>query len=246
MTVPGASASFVCLHGFTGTPDAFTPLALDVLWAPRLTGHGPDPELSSQTFADEVQRIGAGIAERSNEPVHLLGYSMGARVALGLLDTFPNLFTQATLVGVNPGLESEEARQDRLGWESRWIDVLEQDGIAVFEHQWRAQPLFRTQHTIPPRSQDAQRSACLTHTAPGLVHALHVLGLGSMPNYWDRLANIKTPITLVYGELDKKFAALTERAQSLAPWIRSVAIPRVGHNPFLEAPEALTELLVNR
>lgn len=245
MTAPGDAASFVCLHGFTGTPDAFVPLGLDVLWAPRLTGHGPDPDFSSQTFSDEVQRIGAGIAARSSRPVHLLGYSMGARLALGLVDAFPNLFTQATLVGVNPGLESEDARQDRLGWEARWIDVLEQDGIAVFEHQWRAQPLFRTRHTIPPRSQDAQRSACLSHTARGLVHALHVLGLGSMPNYWARLEGIKTPMTLVYGEFDEKFTALAERARSLVPRIRSVAISQVGHNPFIEAPEALTELLLS-
>lgn len=239
------STPFVCLHGFTGTPDAFRPLALSPLWVPRLTGHGPDPDLSSQTFDDEVQRLGAGIAARAQEPVHLVGYSMGARVALGLLSSFPHLFARATLVGVNPGLSSEEARQDRLGWESRWIDILEQDGLAVFEHQWKAQPIFKTQLSIPPRSQDAQRSARLTHTAAGLVHALHVLGLGSMPNFWPRLESMKTPLTFVYGERDEKFSALAARACRLCPQIRNVAIPQVGHNPFIEAPESLARLLTS-
>lgn len=248
-------APFVCLHGFTGTPDAFTPLGIagpplggprhDSHWAPRLTGHGPDPDLSSQTFDDEVARISREIAKRTEVPVRLVGYSMGARVALGLLDAHPHLFTDATLVGVNPGLESEEARQDRLGWEARWIDVLEQDGLAVFEHQWSAQPIFKTQYTIPPRSQDAQRSARLSHTALGLVHALNVLGLGSMPNLWPRLGHMKVPMTFVYGALDDKFRKIAERAQTENAQIRIVAIPDVGHNPLLEAPEFISRLLTH-
>lgn len=235
----------VCLHGFTGTPAAFSPLGIETLWAPRLTGHGPDPDMSSQTFDEEVARIGAGIAQRSQTPVHLFAYSMGARLALGLIDTFPHLIARATLVGVNPGLETEDARQDRLGWEARWIDILEQDGLAVFEHQWSAQPLFKTQHSVPPRSQDAQRSARLSHTALGLVHALNVLGLGSMPNFWSRIAEMKVPLTFVYGALDVKFAGLAERARSTNPQIRLVAIPDVGHNPLLEAPQALFQLLTH-
>jgi 2-succinyl-6-hydroxy-2,4-cyclohexadiene-1-carboxylate synthase len=170
---------------------------------------------------------------------------MGARVALGLLDRFPHLFARAILIGVNPGLESEEARQDRLGWEARWIDVLEQDGLAVFEYQWKAQPLFKSQFSIPPRSQDAQRSARLSHTARGLVHALHVLGLGSMPNYWPRLAGIKTPLTFVYGERDDKFSELARRAQLLCPQMQNFSIPGVGHNPLIEAPDLLADLLAS-
>lgn len=66
-----------------------------------------------------------------------------------------------------------------------------------------------------------------------------------MPNFWPRLESIKTPLTFVYGEGDEKFAAIAARASGLYPQIGSVAIPRVGHNPFLEAPEALTRLLVS-
>lgn len=235
----------VCLHGFTGTPDAFAPLCLESIWRPRLTGHGPDPDLTSQTFDDEVARIARGMETRAQESVHLVAYSMGARVSLGLIERYPHLFRRATLVGVNPGLETEEARQDRLGWEARWIDVLEQDGLAVFEHQWSIQPLFKTQETIPPRSQEAQRSARLGHTAAGLVHALHVLGLGSMPNFWPRLADLQVPLTLIHGELDEKFAQITQRVKSLCPRIESIAIPGAGHNPFLEAPSAIRELILS-
>ncbi len=239
-----SEALLVCLHGFTGTPDAFIPLGVPVFWAPRLSGHGPDPDLSAETFEAEVDRIAQGLTRRTEQKVHLVAYSMGARVALGLIHRFPTLFCRATLVGVNPGLESEFARQDRLGWEARWIDILEQDGLAVFEHRWKQQPIFSTQGSIPPRSQDAQRSARLSHTAAGLVHALNVLGLGSMPNYWPILPQLVVPLDLVFGALDEKFAAISTRAQSLCPTARAVAIPAVGHNPFLEAPLALRELLL--
>ncbi len=243
MSTPDDGAPLtVALHGFTGTPAAFAPLRLNAIWTPRLTGHGPDPALESQSFDEEVDRIASTLVKRTSRPARILAYSMGARVALGLLVRHPRLFQDATLVGVNPGLESEAARQDRLGWESRWIDVLEQDGLAVFEHQWSAQPIFKSQGTLPPRSQDAQRSARLSHTAAGLVHALHVLGLGSMPNYWPRLSELRVPTTLVHGELDEKFAAIGRRAHASCPHIRSVAIRGVGHNPFLEAPDVLRQL----
>src|SRR5690606_13307750 len=122
--------------------------------------------------------------------------------------------------------------------------ILEQDGLAVFEHQWSAQLLFKTQHSVPPRSQDAQRSERLSHTAAGLVHALNVLGLGSMPNFWPRLSSFVTPTTIVYGALDRKFAELSERVKGQNPSFQLAPIPQVGHNPLLEAPALVSDLVL--
>ena len=56
---------------------------------------------------------------KSTDAVHLVGYSMGARLALGILAEHPELWEDgtirgATLIGVNPGLEPEDraARKD--------------------------------------------------------------------------------------------------------------------------------------
>jgi 2-succinyl-6-hydroxy-2,4-cyclohexadiene-1-carboxylate synthase len=233
----------VALHGFTGTPRAFTSLDVPVALSPYLAGHGPDPDLSAQSFSDEVGRIAQLIRSRLSGPVHLLGYSMGARVALGLLVDSPELFHSATLLGPNPGLSTEDERQERLGWEARWIDILEQDGLAVFEHRWRSLPLFQSQESLPPHSQEAQRTERMSHTALGLAHAMTVLGLGSMPNLWPALSLVQVPVTVVTGELDEKFSRITDQITSVAPQFSVVRLPGVGHNPLLERPDAISALV---
>lgn len=235
----------LALHGFTGTPRAFASLGHSIDRAPYLSGHGPDPDLSSASFADEVMRLVRLIRSRFSCPVHLLGYSMGARVALGLLLEAPELVHSATLLGPNPGLKTEEERQERLGWEARWIDILEQDGLAVFEHRWRSLPLFKSQESLPPQSQEAQRTERMSHTATGLAHAMSVLGLGSMPNLWPSLERIMVPTTLVSGELDAKFASITDQIAKIAPQFSFVRLPDVGHNPLLECPAVIGSLVAS-
>lgn len=233
----------VALHGFTGSPRAFESLGLPVAWAPALCGHGADPDVSAARFSDEVARLRRGLAARFHQPVSLLGYSMGARLGLGLALESPQLFSRIMLLGVNPGLESENAQQERLGWEARWIDILEQDGLAVFEHRWSRLPLFDSQHSLPPRSQDAQRTLRMSHTAAGLAHAMNVLGLGSMPNHWPLLTAIRRPIHLVVGSLDEKFLGIAERMQRSNGQFVVHVLKGVGHNPLLEAPERVAQLM---
>lgn len=237
------TAPLIALHGFTGSPRAFASLDPTPSWAPVLSGHGSDPDFTAQSFEDEVSRLHRLIELRYEREIRLLAYSMGARVGLGLLLRCPERFSSAMLLGVNPGLESEDARQERLGWEARWIDVLEQDGLAVFEHQWSRQAMFRTQDSIPPKSQDAQRTLRLSHTASGLAHALSVLGLGSMPNYWPRIADLRIPVTVVSGALDEKFLKLGRRFADLSPYATLRVLDGIGHNPLLEAPNAVGALL---
>jgi 2-succinyl-6-hydroxy-2,4-cyclohexadiene-1-carboxylate synthase len=236
-------STLVCLHGFAGTSQSFSALDLN-LHAPVLTGHGPEPDCSSSTYDEEVTRLAREIGLRFPEPVNLLAYSMGARVALGLATRHPELLRHAILLGVNPGLRSEKERQERLHWEARWIEVLEQEGLAAFEEQWKNQPLFASQVRISADRREAQRNARLSHTAAGLVHALRVLGLSAMPNFWPQLSELRTPVTLIYGALDHKFASIATQAKALNPSFQLAPLAQTGHNPLLEAPERVREVLL--
>lgn len=236
--------ALVYLHGFAGTPQGFSELNMQIEHAPYLAGHGSHPDLSSSAYDEEVERVASGIASRFDQPVHLLAYSMGARVALGVIARHPHLLRRATLVGVHPGLESDDERNDRLSWERSWIGILEQEGLSGFEEKWKSQEIFASQSQLSPEIQHAQKSARLSHTASGLVHALRVLGLGSMPHFWSTLSHFHTPTTFVYGALDQKFTKLAERAHALNPSFRLAPIPDAGHNPLLEAPQRMRELIV--
>lgn len=236
--------ALVLLHGFTGNTRSFSGLKLSHAHTPLLTGHGPSPDLTSQSFDQEVNRIARTLA-RNSAPVHLVGYSMGARVALGVALQHPALVGQLSLIGVNPGLQNEAEQQERLNWETRWQDVLEVDGLAVFEHKWSALPLFASQSRLPADVQAAQRAERLGHTAWGLSHALSVLGLASMPNLWPQLGEVRFPVHLIVGEFDQKFFDIAQAMCSHSDHFRVTCLPQVGHNPVLEAPERVRALLLD-
>jgi len=235
--------ALVLLHGFTGNARSFAPLGLLGAYTPLLTGHGPSPDLTSQSFEEEVERIAALIL-RHNAPVHLVGYSMGARVALGLALDHPELVGRLSLIGVNPGLATDSDRQERLSWEARWQDILEMDGLAVFEHKWSSLPLFASQTRLPAHVQAAQRAERLNHAALGLSHALSVLGLASMPNLWPRLSQLRLPTHLIVGDLDEKFKTIAQIMCDHSTRFHVTHLPQVGHNPLLEAPKRVRALLL--
>jgi 2-succinyl-6-hydroxy-2,4-cyclohexadiene-1-carboxylate synthase len=238
----------LALHGFTGAPESFAELATlapsVTFLCPVLSGHGREPDLTTQDFATEVQRLAAWLRARASERVVVLGYSLGARVALGLCVAHPELFLEAVLVGVNPGLGTEAERQERIGWETRLIDLLETDGLAAFLSEWEQLPLFASQNALSPERRSVQRRIRESHEAAGLAHALRALGTGRMPDLTPLLGALPFPVTLVAGEHDAKFRALAER---MLPALRDghlAVLPGAGHNPLLEAPGALaTELM---
>ena len=249
-------SALVLLHGFTGHPASFQkllaqlPLTTRAL-CPVLLGHdgasgapGDQEGLAAATdFTAEVDRIAAQIRAAHLGPAHLVGYSLGARVALGLLVRHRELFQRATLLSVHPGLQSAGERQDRVAADERWAALLSEHGLAAFLKQWEQQPLFQTQAQLPAETRAAQDAVRWRHDSRGLAQALRVLGLGRMPDYWPELGRLQLPVQLGVGALDAKFAALADRAQALLPDAEVVRIAGVGHNLLLEAPEAVCALL---
>lgn len=237
--IPG---SLLALHGFLGHPDAFAELALtehfERVEVPTMLGHGPAPHPPAPDFAAEVGRL-LDLAETLPTPRRLLGYSQGARVALGLLAEHSQLFHSALLVAPQPGYQTPEERLARRAVEDRWIAELEDEGVDAFVDRFSQLPLFG-----PPRQNDrSERPDRYRHTADGLVTALLVLGASQMPNLWPSLPGIRCPVELWVGALDGKFEAIAEDMRSSLPQARLVRFPAAHHNPILDAPDAAREAL---
>jgi 2-succinyl-6-hydroxy-2,4-cyclohexadiene-1-carboxylate synthase len=231
----------ILLHGFTGSPASFDALDLgpDARALPLL-GHGA--ARTSTTFAAEVDRIAALLPERC----HLAGYSMGARVALGILVAHPERVARATLIGVHPGLARDADRRARATADRRWIRLLEQSSIDAFVAAWEEQPLWASQSRCAPDALAAQRAIRLSHDPRGIATALRVLGLAAMPDYTPRLAEIATPVALVVGDEDDKFRAIAAAMTEHLERGDMITIPDCGHNPLIEAPHRIAALLRER
>jgi 2-succinyl-6-hydroxy-2,4-cyclohexadiene-1-carboxylate synthase len=220
------------LHGFAGDPAAWeaTLAALPPhdARAIALPGHGrPVPA----TWDGCLAAIAAAIGE-----VELVvGYSLGARAALGLAAA--GRVPRAILVSVNPGIDDAERPVRRAG-DAGWARLLRERGTAAFADAWEAQPLFATQARVPAERRAARRARRLALDPEGLARSLEVMGLAEMPDY--RAAARELPIALIAGADDPKYVAI---ARALAPPAPLAVIAGSGHDPTLEQPARLAEAI---
>jgi 2-succinyl-6-hydroxy-2,4-cyclohexadiene-1-carboxylate synthase len=239
-------SAVVLLHGFTGAPqswqavcEALPPSLRTRAVALALGGHAPDVvDEPRGDFAGEVARLASRLAALGR--VHLVGYSMGARLALHLAIAHPDRVRALTLIGVHPGLESDEERAARREADRRWVRLLVEEGIEPFARAWEAQPLFST----PPGSPMARIRRA--HDPRGLARAIARLGLGEMAPAWEGLARLTMPLALVVGQRDPKFCALAERARAMAPAARLSVVAGQGHQLLAEAPDAVAAAITEQ
>jgi 2-succinyl-6-hydroxy-2,4-cyclohexadiene-1-carboxylate synthase len=234
------------LHGFTGSPASWKAVTAGMpartrVLAPALVGHGSAANATGAGFEDEVDRLAALVSREATW--HLAGYSLGGRIALGLLVRYPTLFRSATLVGAQPGLETERARAERRAADDRWCELLERRPYSEFVDEWSAQPIFRSQSALSDDVLAGQRRERLAHDPKGLVQSLRTTGLGAMPSYWPSLSGIGIAVSLVVGEYDDKFRDIADRMAAQMPRARVEVVAGAGHNILLERPDAVRAVL---
>jgi 2-succinyl-6-hydroxy-2,4-cyclohexadiene-1-carboxylate synthase len=219
------------IHGFAGDPAAWTdviaawqlpepPLAI------ALPGHGGGPVLD--TWEDNLAAIGAAIAGCDV----VVGYSLGARVGLGLVAS--GRCTHAVLIGLNPGI-GERERNERRQFDAAWARMLRSEGLEGFVDAWAAQPLFASQQRAPADRLERRRTRRLAHDPEQLARSLEAMGMGAMPDYWSAVPAHRDRIALLAGADDAKYVAIAERLVANSFEL----IPGSGHDPTLEQPVAL-------
>lgn len=229
------------LHGFTGAAedwhdcvgDASEVLAID------LPGHGAADDPSG-TFDDEIQRLLQRLPDSIDQ---VIGYSLGGRLALGLIHAAPQRFRAATILCAHPGLTDPALRAQRRAADQRWIDLLRTQGIDAFVQSWERQPLFASQCRLDPSILDQQRARRLRQRPTGLASCLTSFGLANMPSYWDGLTQFPGQLRWIVGGDDPKFLSLARQVADRRPATNLIVLDKIGHNPILEAPQRLAEWL---
>lgn len=239
----------VLLHGFTGSPPSWQPV-IDALptslaaIAMALPGHHPGSPVVPG-FEANLDVMAGALASAGLRGCHLVGYSLGARAALGLALRHPGLAAALTLIGGHPGLDDARERRQRVESDRAWTALLRQRGLAAFLAAWEAQPIFATQAQISPDARARQQRIRACHEPEALAQSLEQMGLGAMPSYGPRLVELDIPVTWIVGALDHKFLGLAsamKRARVDRP-ATLVVVPGSGHNVPLERPHELAALL---
>ena len=238
----------IFLHGFSGSVQVWEQTlshveGKDTALGLHLPGHHPGHRIDGGTFEALVDNMALAIESFTQRPGHLIGYSLGGRIALSLCLRHPRLVENLTLIGAHPGLDTETERRERRAGDARWARLLRNDGIKAFVAAWEGLPLFASQNSLPPVLLEMQRKIRLEHDPQALADCLDTMGLGQMPNYLSRMCEIDIPVQLAVGADDTKFIGLAHRMAEKLPHHRLFEIPHCGHNPLLEAPASLAELL---
>jgi 2-succinyl-6-hydroxy-2,4-cyclohexadiene-1-carboxylate synthase len=198
--------------------------------APPLGGHLGQP--ASATFDEEVERL-AALAPGATK---LFGYSLGGRLALGLVVRYPERFERAVVVSAHPGLRQGSERAQRRTQDRHWIRLLRERGTAAFVAAWEQQPLWHTQGALPEWRLAARRRARCLHDPEGLARSLESVGLGQMADLRPQLARSSCTVDFLAGREDPKFLLLAEEMQRLIPRASLGVAERAGHDLVLEQP----------
>ncbi|MCB0160139.1 MAG: alpha/beta fold hydrolase, partial [Caldilineaceae bacterium] len=172
----GTGPALLLLHGFTGSHvnwrDVLPTLAADHrVIAVDLLGHGQtdapaDPARYGMVHA--AADLVALMTALDAEEFHLLGYSMGGRLALFTALVYPARVRSLALESASPGLVGADERVARAGTDDALAASIVNDGMAAFVERWEALPLFASQARLPDAIRARLRAQRLANNPTGL------------------------------------------------------------------------------
>ncbi|HEY8206412.1 MAG TPA: 2-succinyl-6-hydroxy-2,4-cyclohexadiene-1-carboxylate synthase [Myxococcaceae bacterium] len=234
------------LHGFTGNRSSWHHLepllgrGVHAI-AVDLPGHGDaelPPNVGRDGFEESLAALERVVERAGGGPVSVLGYSQGARLALGLALRAPEKVGRLILESVNPGLSEVKERRTRQRDDEALATKIVRGGVERFLETWEALPMFEGLRGLPAEAREGLRRRRASATAKGLAGALRSLGLASQPSYWEQLHRLRIPVLLLTGRRDAKFTELARRALRELPMAWHRSFEGCHHAPHLEAAAA--------
>jgi len=231
------------LHGFTETDESWTEtLAREIpdLRCPLLPGHGgkpcpPDASLS---------RVAAGlVAGFPAEPVDVLGYSMGGRLAVTLALEHPQRIRRLILISCHPGIRDPKERALRRRRDESLAQVLEEDGIGPFMAWWETQQALKPSRPFPAAIAESVRARRLNQDPIGLAACLRALGGGAMDPVWHRLGELRMPVLLISGASDTRYMTIMDEMAAAIPDRRREVVLKSGHAVHRERPQVVAQMV---
>ncbi len=249
----GGGRPLLLVHGFTGAAaswadhlDAFARrhrvLAVD------LPGHGHTPATADpgQMTVERTADALAGLLGRlAAAPADVVGYSMGARIALRLAIAHPAAVGRLVLESPSAGIGDPARRATRRASDEALADRILDQGITAFVSAWEHNPVFASHAALAPDLVARQRAIRLAGDPAGLAVSLRAAGQGAMEPLHDRLREVAAPTLVIGGMLDPAGRARAEEVVRGIRGARLVLLEGVGHTPHLESPDAFGRLVLD-
>jgi 2-succinyl-6-hydroxy-2,4-cyclohexadiene-1-carboxylate synthase len=261
--VAGRGGPVLFLHGFSGSGLSWAGLAgLGGRFraiVPDLPGHGGTgwqaeagdgppaadgdgrPRASVERTADDLATI---VARLGAQRVDVVGYSMGARIALRLAVAHPDAVGRLVLEAPSAGIADPAARAERAAADAARARLAVTEGIESFTARWEAEPVLAGERTLPAATRGRQAAIRRANAPLGLAASLVYGGQGAMEPLLDRLGAVAAPTLVIAGADDAALPRAKEVAAGI-PGARLAIVAGTGHAPHLERPERFHALVLD-
>lgn len=258
----------VFLHGFLGTGEEWTPIMKAISPSARciavdLPGHGvssiqkdvicesaEEPSLSVEAIVDVMGKLFHRFTPRK---VTLVGYSMGARIALHMALRCPTKVKGAVILSGSPGLKDALMRKIRKAKDDSKACSLIAHGLELFLDNWYSGELWKSLRGHP-RFKDILASRLQHSDLHALAKVLSDSSVGRQMPLWDDLKNCEVPLRLIIGAKDQKFKSIADKmlqevsqveksANGKEDICKIVEVQNCGHAVHLENPLAFVSAI---
>ncbi|MEG0217706.1 MAG: 2-succinyl-6-hydroxy-2,4-cyclohexadiene-1-carboxylate synthase [Raoultibacter sp.] len=236
----------VLLHGFAQSSATWCDVA-PVFAAQRpvfaldFAGFGQ----SDRPQNDEPYRLETRVAvldaliDAIGAPVHLLGYSMGGRVALAYTRAHAQRLASCVLESAALGPETPEERAVSNAHDAVLAERLDKNDIATFVEYWENLPLFETQRHLPPEVQQRLHEERLDNSCDALARSVRLAGQHTMPLFGETICALPMPLLYIAGMSDKKYTEIAEMFAACGA--ATCALLSAGHNVHVENPTSFCD-----
>lgn len=176
------------------------------------------PSKGMSPLLKSLRKSSGDCAGEQSIRAHVVGYSMGGRIALALMKTSCDVLASVILESCNLGCATDEEQQEAAKRNSAWVNRIREEGMEEFVNYWETLPLFETQKElgfdkILHFSRAANDPECMALCLEGA-------GKQAMPLSSETLASIEKVIASQQDETHSQIVALKQdetRFREIAP-----------------------------
>ena len=164
-----------------------------------------------------------------------IGYSLGGRIGLHLLEQFGHEYSQFIFLSTHPGLTISEEKKLRETNDHQWLKRLQNLSFKDFLTEWGQQPVFKNDLNLIKNESDFDLKK--------LEFGLRELSLAQQDNKEDVLVHNSSKIKWLVGESDSKFLEIAEKLKQKKILSDYERILHSGHRILFDNPQAISVLL---
>jgi 2-succinyl-6-hydroxy-2,4-cyclohexadiene-1-carboxylate synthase len=189
-----------------------------------------------------VQSLEVLRAELGYERWHVVGYSMGGRIALAYAASHPKRVASLVLESASFGPRDAAARTEAVRADEALVERLRGSSAREFAEWWATMPVLASQADLPADVRSIEAEMRAANDPQALACVVLGAGQGRMNDLSEAASMLPMPLMYVVGSKDPKYSAIAQDAHDM--WGLDVRRLPTGHNVHLEQPQEYAALLL--